>query len=132
MINIKKYLRELQDSKPMDELRLGMQDMIVSYLEANPGIGLEELIDKLEKLGYTRLLVVDTILSLLSELIRGVGKHRDQIDDYFNPMELKLGIEVEKEHTDNPLIAKEIAKDHLAECPNYYTRLKKMEIECKR
>ena len=38
----------------------------------------------------------------------------------------------EKENTDSPAIAKEIAKDHLAECSTYYTRLAKMESECEK
>ncbi len=59
------------------------------------------------------------------------GKHKDVPDDKFDPKELAMGIDVEKEHTDNPAIAKEIAKDHLAEIPDYYTRLKKMEDEGK-
>ncbi len=41
--------------------------------------------------------------------------------------ELMLGIETEKEHTDNPEIARAIALDHLFEDPRYYTKLKKME-----
>lgn len=41
--------------------------------------------------------------------------------------ELKSGIKVEMEHTNDPDLAKEIAKDHLWEIPDYYTKLKKME-----
>jgi hypothetical protein len=37
----------------------------------------------------------------------------------------KKGIEVEKEHTGNYKKALQIAKDHLAEDPNYYTKLTK-------
>lgn len=58
-----------------------------------------------------------------------VGKHLNSPDSEFDPNELKMGIEIEKEHTDNEEIAKEIAKDHLSELPDYYTRLKKMEKE---
>lgn len=43
--------------------------------------------------------------------------------------QIKLGVKVEMEHTNSPIIAKEIAKDHLWEDPNYYTKLKKMEKE---
>lgn len=43
--------------------------------------------------------------------------------------ELTKGISVEKEHTNDPLIAREIALDHLAEHPHYYTHLEKMESE---
>ena len=60
-----------------------------------------------------------------------IGRHRDVPDDQFDSNELAMGIDVEKEHTDSPEIAKEISKDHLAEIPDYYTRLKKMEEEGK-
>ena len=46
--------------------------------------------------------------------------------------QLKQGIKVELEHTDNEETAKKIALDHLAEFPDYYTRLKKMEDEAKK
>jgi len=48
-----------------------------------------------------------------------------------DPKELAMGVKIEMEHTTNPLIAKRIALDHLAEHKNsdYYTRLKKMEDE---
>ena len=45
------------------------------------------------------------------------------------PKELAMGIEVEKEHTNDEELAKEIALDHLTEIPDYYTRLKEMEAE---
>lgn len=41
--------------------------------------------------------------------------------------QIKMGIKVELEHTNDRILAKEIATDHLAEMPDYYTRLKKME-----
>jgi hypothetical protein len=41
--------------------------------------------------------------------------------------ELKLGKEVETEHTKNTEMAKDIAMDHLSEIPDYYTMLKKFE-----
>ena len=52
-------------------------------------------------------------------------------DDSFDPQELKVGIKHETEHTDNVFIAKSIAKDHLLDIPDYYTRLEKMEREAK-
>ena len=53
-------------------------------------------------------------------------------DANYIPTELKKGIKTEMEHTDNPAIAKTIAKDHLDEYPDYYTRLIKMEKQAKR
>ena len=41
--------------------------------------------------------------------------------------QLKKGIKVEKEHTSDAVIAREIALDHLAEMPDYYDRLSDME-----
>jgi hypothetical protein len=38
-----------------------------------------------------------------------------------------MGIKVEMEHTTCPTISEKIAWDHLAEIPDYYTRLEKME-----
>ena len=61
-----------------------------------------------------------------------VGKHNHIPDEKFNAKEFKMGIKVELEHTDDPIIAKAITKDHLSECANYYTRLAKMEKDCKK
>jgi hypothetical protein len=41
--------------------------------------------------------------------------------------QLKLGLGVEVEHTDDPRVAMEISMDHLYEDPLYYTKLKKLE-----
>ena len=60
-----------------------------------------------------------------------IGRHNDVPDDEFIPEELAMGIEVEHEHTDCPIMAKAIAKDHLSECERYYTKLREMEKNCK-
>jgi hypothetical protein len=62
-------------------------------------------------------------------ILKYVGKHDFAPDSDFNKKELNMGIKVEMEHTDNKIIAKLIAKDHLKEVKDYYTRLKKMEME---
>ena len=48
-------------------------------------------------------------------------------DSSYSKSELKMGIEVENEHTSQVELAKSIAKDHLDEYSDYYTRLKIME-----
>jgi len=58
-----------------------------------------------------------------------IGKHNDIPNEKFDSKELKMGIKVEYEHTDLHAVATAIAKDHLSELPDYYTRLKKMEDE---
>ncbi len=47
----------------------------------------------------------------------------------FLKKQLDKGIKIEKEHTNNDLMAKEIAMDHLSEDPNYYTNLKQIETK---
>jgi len=44
-----------------------------------------------------------------------------------DPEQLRMGIEVEFEHVDDRAIAQEIALDHLAEIPDYYTKLKTID-----
>jgi len=51
--------------------------------------------------------------------------------DQVNPSELRMGIKVEMEHTDDPEKAKKIALDHLAENPFYYTQLKLSGVDTK-
>ena len=58
-------------------------------------------------------------------------KYWDVPDDKFDPNELAMGIAIELEHTGNEAIAQVIAKAHLMEFPNYYTRLKQMEKRAK-
>ena len=44
---------------------------------------------------------------------------------------LEQGVKVEYEHTDSRRVAECIARAHLAECPDYYRRLEKMEKACR-
>jgi hypothetical protein len=48
-------------------------------------------------------------------------------DEDYDIIEMIEGIKIESEHTNCPLRAKIIAKDHLDEIPDYYTRLLSME-----
>ena len=52
-------------------------------------------------------------------------KHGDDPDDKFDAKQLEMGIKVEAEHTDDKEMAKKIAKAHLSEFPDYYTKLSK-------
>lgn len=63
------------------------------------------------------------ILIKENEKLKG-GLADNRPDSDFDEKELKKGIKIEMEHTKNEKIAKEIAKDHLTEDPNYYKKLK--------
>lgn len=60
-------------------------------------------------------------------------KHSEKMDVSIEKIEtllntqLKMGVDVETEHTNNKKKAEKIALDHLEEIPDYYTKLKKME-----
>jgi hypothetical protein len=57
------------------------------------------------------------------------GKGKELHPNAIHPGELRMGIRVEMEHTDDMDKAKKIALDHLAENPFYYTALKLSGIE---
>lgn len=59
-----------------------------------------------------------------SFIAKKFGVDKDYVDK-----QIEKGIEVEKEHTPNEKMAKEIATDHEIEFPDYYTRLDKLEKE---
>lgn len=71
------------------------------------------------------------------DLIPG-GLGDDKTNKDFDSKQLDKGREIEMEHTDNPQMAEEIARDHLTEVPNYYVdnkgkdRLKKLETEAEK
>lgn len=64
------------------------------------------------------------------------AKHRGQVitpqHDRYYQQQLERGTKVEMEHTTDPKIARQIAKDHLAESPDYYVELTKMERKLKK
>ena len=51
------------------------------------------------------------------------GKGDSALPSSTDTAELALGVQIESEHTDDPEIATEIAADHLAEDPKYYSKL---------
>lgn len=57
------------------------------------------------------------------------GGKADEVKTGFDLDQLCKGLRVEMEHTDEPLMALEIAMDHLVEIPDYYDHLERMEKE---
>src|SRR4030043_770048 len=60
---------------------------------------------------------------VILQILRTQGKCKGGKDSKFDPVQLKMGTKVEKEHTVSSEVAKEIAKDHLVEDAEYYTKL---------
>ena len=70
-----------------------------------------------------------TLKQILTKSVLSVNdlakKHNVSVD--MISKQLAMGISVEKEHTNDPEIAKKIALAHLDEFPDYYSRLKTIE-----
>jgi hypothetical protein len=70
---------------------------------------------------------------LLNELTNGLQQQIQQLAQKHGVSareihsQLTQGIEVEREHTSDPNVARKIALDHLSERPDYYTMLKDAE-----
>jgi len=69
---------------------------------------------------------------IVKGILHGLASKKNFTKEDADPKELKMGIEVEYEHTDNKEVAETIALDHLSEIQDYYTRLKAMETEAKK
>jgi hypothetical protein len=63
---------------------------------------------------------------VIDKLKGGLGDNKP--DTVFNRKELAKGVKHEQEHSKDKGIAKEIAKDHLSEKSDYYTRLAKTKL----
>jgi cation transport regulator ChaB len=73
--------------------------------------------------------IEDHIYNILRSFVSG-GKSQGKIEDV-DASELAQGIQVEQEHTNDKDIAEKIARDHLAEDPKYYSKLKTIEPDAK-
>lgn len=79
-----------------------------------------------EKLGVEPDKMESITYNLLSSFFNnGNAKKKGLKVKDVNIDELKKGIRVEMEHTNEPIIATRIALDHLAEAKDYYTKLLK-------
>lgn len=66
------------------------------------------------------------ILIKKQKLVGGAGDYKSL--DQFEPEQVKMGMQVEMEHTNDPAVASEIVADHLSEDPEYYTKLNKASL----
>lgn len=104
-----------------------IEDTLLEYFKKNINTKDTKIHSLAEEFGVDPDDLEDHIYKLLSSFL-GQGKSKDFKGEY-DPTELEMGIKVEMEHTTNKKLAERIAKDHLSEIPDYYTRLKKMEKE---
>jgi len=120
----------------LNEAKLAKEDhrkKIMEFFKKNPNPpdeGPGGVHNFAEELGINTHKFEEIIYSVLGSIFAAGYAYEKKFDEKdADPKELKMGIEVEMEHTIDPLISKRISLDHLAEIPDYYTRLAKMEKE---
>ena len=139
MVNMKRLasiIRANGDDEPEEEgsskptQKCTKEDMI-KFLKDNPNPSDDEFHEWAEGRGFDVPSAEAMMYELATMYVRILeeGKADDEhVDDSdVDPKELEMGKKVELEHIDDEDVAKEISLDHLAEMPNYYSELKKME-----
>jgi len=114
------------EEEVMDEM-----NMEVKPEESNDDAEFDAILKQLEDEMAGEIAVKSDVLDepLEEEEQLNEGKGKDLHPNTIHPGELRMGIRVEMEHTDDLNVAKKIALDHLAENPFYYTALKLSGIE---
>jgi hypothetical protein len=124
---IDKYMeKDRKSNKPQKatESSDDIDEQIIKFFRSNKSLTEEQVIKKARDLGIDPEDFKNKIYNLFCDYAK-IGKHYHTPDDEFDPEELSAGTAIEKEHTNNIRIAHNIAKDHLSEVSDYYTKLKK-------
>lgn len=113
-----------------------IQELVNTIVSKGQGIDDEDVHMKAESMGVNPHEAEEEIYRLLAELVGGKndvvegGLAAGMPTSDFPNEQIEKGTEVELEHTPNPAIAQEIAKDHLVEGDDYYEpRLENLEQE---
>ena len=73
------------------------------------------------------MVLSEYILNKTASLKGGMAEKAGKKPSDFDPKQLRKGMGVEKEHTPDPALQRQIAMDHLTEFPNYYEALSRLE-----
>lgn len=110
----------------LKEEDLDIKNGIIDFFKKQDTVDDDKIHTEADKLGIDAHTFEKYIYEILLDILKGGGNKLAKEEDV-NKDELKMGIEVEKEHTTFEEVAKIIALAHLAELDDYYTRLKEME-----
>ena len=117
-------LKEYMNESSKDEIYAKIMD----FFADNPSPPDKDVHALANKLGIDEHKFEGYIYAILGSILgTGEAKKKGFAEKDADRNELALGIKAEMEHTKNKAISKRIALDHLAELPDYYTRLMKME-----
>jgi len=128
---------DLQDSMLLDfrakptrqqlsVLRRAFNDYEISYAVIDSMSGHGEVAPATWPLVMEKMRVLNLVAGKVKDKLPG-GRAEGMSDSEFDAEALAEGQKHELEHTNDPAMAREIAKDHLAEDPSYYKKLVKIE-----
>jgi hypothetical protein len=121
---LESYINEQKEDKK--EIRT----KIMEWFRDNPNPKDDEINKFAEREKINPHVFESEIYGILSSFAsNGRFKEKGLKESDLDKKEIEMGIKVESEHTNCPIMAKRIAMDHLAEIKNYYTLLKKMESD---
>jgi hypothetical protein len=116
---------------PVDLFKQGITNAVSKLPEINAEIirGANRIKNSFTEEKISGGLADNKTLNQIAKKHNKKGNHH--IDDMISLLkkQLKIGIKVEMEHTNDKGKAREIAMDHLWEDPKYYTKLKKIETK---
>jgi len=107
-----------------------LEQQVMEFFKNTPPKSDEDIHALAEKLGVDKHELEQKIYEILSSFL-SEGRFKEYDGPTFDEEQIQTGIEVEKEHTSNPVLAERITLDHLSEFDDYYTRLTQMEEEAK-
>lgn len=104
------------------------KEIIVNHKQIKKIFGTVNVSDANNVILERNIMLEKEILDKPTPSVEDIAKKHD-VDVTVIMKQLKMGTKMEKEHTSDPKIAREIALDHINEHPDYYTKLAKMEAE---
>jgi len=123
-MSFKQFLTEQENQEQEDKI----MGSIIEFFATHENPSDKDIHALSEELGIDKHKFEGKIYSILSSFLNA-GRFKESPPEEIDEEELKKGTKVEMEHTTSEALAKRIALDHLAELPDYYTRLAKMEGE---
>jgi hypothetical protein len=108
-----------------------LREDVIFFLKTNPNPLDVDLHAWAESMGYDVDKAETEIYKLATKFVtfltNGRANELGVTEEDVDAEQLKMGIDVEHEHTPDDDVAKRIALDHLSEISDYYSKLKIME-----
>lgn len=108
-----------------------ISEEVFTFLKENPNPSDAQVHTFAEKKKYDVHNLEKEIYKLASKFValmsNGLASEKGITEKDVDSKQLKKGIKIEQEHTKNTDLSRKITLDHLAEIPNYYDLLEKIE-----